>query len=77
VRAATVVLAGLVAAGVRPRGTTAQRTTVTITNRSDWEIHHLFLSPADTDEWGPDQLGEVVIAPGGAVHAQQHPVRQL
>src|SRR5215213_7417316 len=44
----------------------AQRATVTIRNKSDWEIHHLFLSPADTDTWGPDQLGEAVISTGGS-----------
>jgi hypothetical protein len=38
---------------------------IKITNVSKWEIHHLFLSPADSKEWGPDQLGDHVIAKGG------------
>lgn len=37
-----------------------------IKNKSDWEIHHLFLSPVDTDRWGPDQLGNAVISVGGS-----------
>jgi hypothetical protein len=44
----------------------AKKTTVTIVNRSDWAIHHLFLSSTDNDQWGPDQLGKHVIEPGGS-----------
>lgn len=43
----------------------AQDSLITIINRSDWAIHHLYLSPVDSDEWGPDQLGEHVIESGG------------
>jgi hypothetical protein len=32
-----------------------------IKNKSDWEIHHFFLSPSDSEHWGPDQLGDAVI----------------
>jgi hypothetical protein len=39
-------------------------TTITIVNNSQWDIRHLYLSPADNDNWGPDQLGESDIAPG-------------
>jgi hypothetical protein len=39
-------------------------TTITIVNNSNWDIRHLYLSPADNDNWGPDQLGESDIAPG-------------
>jgi hypothetical protein len=39
--------------------------TVKIINHSKWDIHHMFLSPhKDEDDWGPDQLGEQVIAQG-------------
>jgi len=38
---------------------------VHIKNKSDWEIHHLFMSPSDQDHWGPDQLGNNTIAAGG------------
>ena len=36
-------------------------------NKSQFAIHHLFLSPVKENEWGPDQLGdkdEDVIEPG-------------
>jgi hypothetical protein len=35
---------------------------VRIVNSSAWEIHHLYLSPSDTVNWGPDQLGDAIIA---------------
>ena len=37
---------------------------VKVTNRTDWEIHELYLSSADDENWGPDQLGEEVIGKG-------------
>jgi len=37
---------------------------VAITNQSSWDLHHLFLSSVDEQEWGPDQLGEALIASG-------------
>lgn len=40
---------------------------VTVKNSSLWEIHQMFLSSVDEEEWGPDQLGEQVIdAQGGS-----------
>lgn len=40
---------------------------VTITNSSHWEIHQLYLSASDQDDWGPDQLGRRTIkARGGS-----------
>jgi hypothetical protein len=41
-----------------------QTASVTIVNNSSWEIRHLYLSPADNDNWGPDQLNENPISPG-------------
>lgn len=38
---------------------------VVIVNRSAWDIHQLFLSPVDEEEWGEDQLGDEVIVSGG------------
>lgn len=38
-----------------------KRVSVTIVNRSDWEIHELYLSPTDEDKWGADQLGNATI----------------
>ena len=40
-------------------------TAITITNNSSREIRHVFLSPPDSNNWGPDQLGSSVIAPNG------------
>jgi hypothetical protein len=41
-----------------------QKSDVTVVNKSDWDIHHFFLSPAEQNEWGPDQLGDEVIGTG-------------
>ena len=48
-----------------PVAAQAQKSNVVIKNKSDWEIHQFFLSPVETDKWGPDQLGEQVISTGG------------
>ena len=38
---------------------------IRVVNNSGWEIRHLFLSPVSQDNWGPDQLNNGVISPGG------------
>ena len=43
----------------------AKNASVTIKNKSHWEIHQLYLSAADEDQWGPDQLGQRTIAARG------------
>ena len=40
-------------------------TAITIVNNSSNEIRHVYLSPAETNNWGSDQLGNSGIAPGG------------
>ena len=45
----------------------AEKATVKVINQSKWEIHHLFLSSSSDEEWGPDQLGEDVLAKGDSV----------
>jgi hypothetical protein len=42
----------------------AKTSDVTVVNKSAWDIHHLYLSAADENEWGPDQLGDDVIGTG-------------
>ena len=37
---------------------------VKVINQSKWEIHHVFISPSEQDDWGPDQIGEHVLAKG-------------
>jgi hypothetical protein len=41
-------------------------TSVTINNNSGREIRHLYLSPTNQDNWGPDQLAPTVISSGGS-----------
>ena len=40
------------------------RATVTISNNSGWELRYIYLSPADNDNWGDDQLNGTIIGPG-------------
>ncbi|HET7435089.1 MAG TPA: hypothetical protein VFN10_10310 [Thermoanaerobaculia bacterium] len=42
----------------------ARKARVKIINQSKWEIHHIYLSSTDNDEWGPDQLGEDILEKG-------------
>ncbi len=39
---------------------------LTLENASKWEIHELYFSDVDEDEWGPDQLGDEVIETGSS-----------
>jgi hypothetical protein len=43
----------------------APATSITIVNNSSREIRHVYLSPPEQNNWGPDQLGSSVIAAGG------------
>jgi hypothetical protein len=63
-RPALLVAALLVTSVVPVLSITPTQTTLTIVNNSALEIRHLYLSPVDNDNWGPDQLNESVIAPG-------------
>lgn len=39
---------------------------VKVVNGSEWGIYHFFLAPADSDQWGPDQLrGAFCVVRGG------------
>ena len=42
----------------------AQSVTLTVVNNSNKEIRSLYLSPADNDNWGSDQLNDSAIAAG-------------
>ena len=42
----------------------APSVTITVVNNSNWEIRHLYLSPANNDNWGDDQLNQSSIGPG-------------
>ena len=42
----------------------ARKATVKIINQSKWEIHHIYLSSSDDEDWGPDQLEDEVLGKG-------------
>jgi hypothetical protein len=44
----------------------ADTATVRILNKSKWDIHHFYLSSTDTEDWGPDQLGDDVLESGSS-----------
>jgi hypothetical protein len=63
-----VVLPLLLALTVSMPAAAAKRTaTIKIINQSKWEIHELYLSPGSSHHWGPDQLGEQVLAKGESI----------
>jgi len=39
---------------------------ITVVNNSAQEIRRLYLAPANSDNWGPDQLGQSPISPGAS-----------
>jgi len=43
---------------------TAPPLTISVVNNSGWEIRRFYLSPANNDNWGPDQLNGSSISPG-------------
>jgi hypothetical protein len=47
-----------------PRSGATSALTISIVNNGGAEIRHFYLSPADNDNWGPDQLNETPISPG-------------
>ena len=44
----------------------APKANVRVTNKSDYTIHHLFLSPVEEEQWGADQLRDNVIETDGS-----------
>ena len=37
---------------------------LTVENRSEYDIHHIYLAPAHKPNWGKDWLGKDVLSPG-------------
>ncbi|MDT4952914.1 MAG: hypothetical protein QOJ02_1052 [Acidobacteriota bacterium] len=63
---AVVLLCAFAAAPLLSRSQ-AQANTINVVNNSSREMRHVYLSPADSDDWGPDQLNDsAVISPGGS-----------
>lgn len=46
---------------------------VKIVNQSLWDIHELYLSSTSDEEWGPDQLGDAVVASGDSFELHDIP----
>jgi len=44
-----------------------KKATVKVINQSKWEIHHLYLSSHDDENWGPDQLGDEILTKGDSI----------
>ena len=61
-----VAVFGLLSTLTPLSGATAPALTITVVNKSGWEIRSLYLSPADNDNWGVDQLNESSISPGAS-----------
>jgi hypothetical protein len=60
-----MLVAGLCALCVLiPRSSATSALNISIVNNGGSEILHFYLSPADNDNWGPDQLNETAISPG-------------
>lgn len=66
-----IALAGFV--GLQGVAWAAEKVTVKVVNKSDWEIHQFFLSSSEEGEWGPDQLGEDVIGTGESFELRSIP----
>ena len=41
------------------------RSSVKVINQSKWDIHHMFVSPSEQEDWGVDQLEDNIIEAGG------------
>lgn len=61
-----LLLTGLIAL-VPVLAVAAPKATVEIQNRSDWQIHEIYLSPSDERSWGPDQLEDEILGPGDSL----------
>src|SRR6185503_3185143 len=49
-----------------PPSVAAPPLAITVANNSNVVLRRLYLAPANTDNWGPDQLGTSPISPGGS-----------
>jgi hypothetical protein len=46
----------------------AAATSITVVNNSSRDIRHVYLSPTNQDNWGPDQLSGSMISSSGGSH---------
>jgi hypothetical protein len=61
-----LAIAVLASAPLLMGATSTVTTTVTVVNNSSREIRHIYFSPSNQDDWGPDQLNSSVIGQGGS-----------
>ncbi|HSS21264.1 MAG TPA: hypothetical protein VLL54_14415 [Pyrinomonadaceae bacterium] len=61
-----VAVLGTLAALTPLSTATTPSLTVSVVNNSAKEIRHIYLSPANNDDWGTDQLNESVINAGAS-----------
>jgi hypothetical protein len=59
-----VLVALICTAGSLTSFASAPPLTISVVNNSNWEIRHLYLSSANNDNWGADQLGGSSIGHG-------------
>ena len=52
----------------------ADNVKVKLINKTDWEIHEMYLSPTKQKDWGEDQLGEEVIEKNTSFQLKDIPV---
>jgi len=64
--AALVIFVGIMVCAPLLSRAYAPTTAITIVNNSNKEFRHVYLSPTDQDNWGPDQLVNSVIPSGGS-----------
>jgi hypothetical protein len=59
-----VLLLGTVAVAPLQAHAQGSKYALTVRNRSANPVYRLYVSPSNTERWGPDQLGNRVIVPG-------------
>jgi len=64
-RTVAASIVGLLTFAALPLFAGSYDSVVVIENQSSWEIHQLYLSSTEDEEWGPDQLGSQIIESGG------------
>ena len=67
VAALTVVIGALIGAATLLSSAQPQPAAITVVNNSGLTIHHIYLSPPNQNNWGPDQLNNSTLGPGGSV----------
>ena len=66
--AVLVVMTGvLIGAATLLSSAQPQTANITVVNNSGLTIHHIYFSPPDQNNWGPDQLNNSTLGPGASV----------